>query len=181
MKTVRSITAMLAICGSVAGCATNTEPSVSGHTEQDYYVGQLRILAGETCPDMAVAADGTPLPIARYQELFLIFGTRYGGDGRTTFAVPNLSSASLMGAGTSQSGIDYPLFGTGGRAEATRMLPRHSHTFSASSSQANTSEPQENILPTSASTENIDRYASRMGSFQERSFAIEAMSTERVS
>ncbi|WP_019588101.1 phage tail protein [Deinococcus apachensis] len=54
------------------------------------YVGQVFMFAGEYGPEGAMVADGRLLPIAQNVALFSILGTRYGGDGKTTFALPDL-------------------------------------------------------------------------------------------
>ena len=53
-------------------------------------LGQLSLFATPWCPRNWHAADGELLPIAQYSALFSLFGTTYGGDGRTTFALPDL-------------------------------------------------------------------------------------------
>jgi microcystin-dependent protein len=57
-----------------------------------FYLGQVLILPLTFCPSNTVQTDGRLLPINQYQALFSLWGTRYGGDGITTFAVPNLKA-----------------------------------------------------------------------------------------
>jgi hypothetical protein len=56
------------------------------------YVGEIRMFAGNFAPVGWALCDGTLLPIDQYETLFNLIGTTYGGDGQTTFALPNLQS-----------------------------------------------------------------------------------------
>lgn len=60
---------------------------------QDNYLGQVLATAANFCPRGTLPADGRLLPISEYAALFALMGTTYGGDGRTTFALPNLEGA----------------------------------------------------------------------------------------
>ena len=54
------------------------------------FIGEIRIFAGNFAPNWWAFCNGQILPIAQYQALFSLIGNAYGGDGRTTFALPNL-------------------------------------------------------------------------------------------
>src|SRR5690606_27622905 len=56
----------------------------------DPMVGEIRLLAGSEVPPGWAACDGQVLPIREHRELYAVLGTTYGGDGRTTFALPDL-------------------------------------------------------------------------------------------
>jgi len=62
----------------------------------NYFVGQLQLFALGYPPMGWVPCDGRLLQIAAYPALFALIGTIYGGDGRTTFGVPNLKQANLI-------------------------------------------------------------------------------------
>ena len=66
----------------------------------DPMLGEVSIFAGNFAPSGYAFCEGQELPIAQYQALFSILGNRYGGDGKTTFALPDLrkAEASLNGA-----------------------------------------------------------------------------------
>lgn len=64
------------------------------------YIGEIRMFAGDFAPLNWVLCNGQMLSINQYAALFSILGVRYGGDGRNTFAVPNLVGKVAMGAGT---------------------------------------------------------------------------------
>ena len=80
--------------------------SVSGSCLDDRYMGEVFLFAGSFVPEGAHAADGALLQISDNPELFKILGTQYGGDGNTTFALPNLT-------GLEPGGVHY-LICTGG-------------------------------------------------------------------
>ncbi len=63
---------------------------VSAHAGAQPYIGEIMTFAGNFCPLGYEVADGHLLPINQNQALFSILGTTYGGDGRQTFAVPNI-------------------------------------------------------------------------------------------
>lgn len=60
-------------------------------------LGQVNLFGTRWCPRNWLPADGSLLPINRYQALFSLFGTTYGGDGRTTFALPDLRARAPVG------------------------------------------------------------------------------------
>ena len=59
---------------------------------QESYLASISLFAGTFCPRGSAPTDGAILPINQNQSLFALLGTTYGGDGRTTFALPNLKS-----------------------------------------------------------------------------------------
>lgn len=66
---------------------------------QDCFLGEVRMFAGNFTPRNWAKADGQILPIAQHTALFSILGTMYGGDGRTTFALPDLRGRAPVGTG----------------------------------------------------------------------------------
>lgn len=85
MKTV------LAGFGALAASVTLTAPPA--YAGPNPYLGEVFFFAGSFCPRGTLPTDGRLLPIAQNKALFTILGTRYGGDGRTTFALPKLEAA----------------------------------------------------------------------------------------
>lgn len=71
--------------------------SVAGEND---YIGEISIFAGDFAPRFHVFCEGQVMDISTNKLLFAVLGARYGGDGRTTFALPNLKEAekSLQGA-----------------------------------------------------------------------------------
>jgi microcystin-dependent protein len=98
----------------------------------DQFVGEIRMFSGNFAPSGWAFCDGAVMPISQNTALFSLLGTNYGGDGRSTFALPNLQGAFPMHAGASAGpGLTPRSVGeTGGSASATlttAQLPAHGH------------------------------------------------------
>jgi len=110
----------------------------------DPYVGQVISVAFDFCPVGWVRADGSLLPIAEYETLFTLYGTTYGGDGESTFAVPDLRGRAPIGAGAGP-GLSTRTEGQQGGVETTTLtvaqLPTHTHPLRASTLDANATNP----------------------------------------
>lgn len=63
------------------------------------YIGEIRLFAGNYAPQNWAPCDGRLLPISEYEVVFVLLGTTYGGDGVTTFALPDLRGALRWGWG----------------------------------------------------------------------------------
>ena len=81
---------------------------------QDQFLGEIRMFAGNFAPRGWAFCDGQLLSIARNSALFSILGTTYGGDGRTTFALPDLRGRSPIHAGAGSGLSRYNLGQKGG-------------------------------------------------------------------
>ena len=95
------------------------------------YVGEIRMFAGNFNPSGWEFCDGQLLPISENETLFQLIGTTYGGDGESTFALPNLQSRIPIHMGN-QSGTTYQLAETGGAESVTltiQQIPNHTHPF----------------------------------------------------
>jgi microcystin-dependent protein len=103
----------------------------SGETMSDQYVGEIRIFAGNYAPEGWIFCDGAELSISEYPSLFALIGTTYGGNGQTTFAVPDLRGRIPIHAGINpQTGTNYPIGQKGGVENVTLTLsqiPSHTH------------------------------------------------------
>lgn len=94
--------------------------------------------------------DGQSLPIAQNQALFSILGTTYGGDGQTTFALPDLRGRVPIHFG---SGVN--LGDRGGEEQhvlTVSEVPSHTHVLTVSSAAATSSSPSGNVLATAPAT-----------------------------
>jgi microcystin-dependent protein len=103
------------------------------------YVGEIRMFAGNFAPAGWMFCDGQILPISENETLFNLIGTTYGGDGQSTFALPDLRSRLPL-----HFGADYALAETGGAEEVTltaNQIPLHTHSLLATSDTATTSSP----------------------------------------
>jgi microcystin-dependent protein len=103
------------------------------------YVGQINLFAFNFAPVGFLLCDGSLLPIADYDVLFVLIGTTYGGDGQTTFAVPDLRGRIPLGQGAG-AGLSSRTIGEAAGAESVTLavthLPAHTHVIDASSTTA---------------------------------------------
>lgn len=118
----------------------------------EYYVGEIRPFAGNYAPVGWALCDGRLLSIAQYSTLYTLIGTTYGGDGQSTFALPDLRGRSAVHAGTVRDGT-YVLGQRGGVEHVTltpSQLPVHSHA-PISAGTATTSSPAQSRWAAQAS------------------------------
>jgi microcystin-dependent protein len=110
----------------------------------DQYIGEIRLVPYTFAPVGWALCDGHLLPINQNQALFSLLGTYFGGDGRTTFAVPDLRGRVPVGMGVSVSGTSYELGSTGGEETvklAVSQLPSHTHRARADKTASTTKNP----------------------------------------
>jgi microcystin-dependent protein len=108
------------------------------------YVGEIRMFAGNFAPAGWMFCEGQLLPISENETLFQLIGTTYGGDGESTFALPNLSGRIPI-----HQGNGFILAETGGAEEITltvNQIPAHSHPCLASADVPALSSPTNNLL-----------------------------------
>ncbi len=102
----------------------------------DQFVGEVRLFCGNFAPLGWAFCNGQLLPISQNTALFSLLGTNYGGDGRSTFALPDLQGAFPLHAGSSAGpGLSPRSTGERGGSEtvtlATAQLPAHGHAMQA--------------------------------------------------
>jgi microcystin-dependent protein len=112
------------------------------------YVGEIRMFGGNFAPAGWMFCEGQLLPISEFETLFNLIGTTYGGDGQSTFALPDLRGRLPihMGNGFTQAQ-------TGGAETVTltvSQIPAHSHSFLATTSFGGGSSPANNLLAQSS-------------------------------
>jgi microcystin-dependent protein len=108
------------------------------------YVGEIRMFAGNFAPAGWMFCEGELLPISEYETLFNLIGTTYGGDGQSTFALPDLRGRLPI-----HFGNGFTLAETGGLEEITltvSQIPAHTHPMLCSTNIANDANPLNNIL-----------------------------------
>lgn len=94
------------------------------------YIGEIRLIAGVMVPPGWHICDGSLLSIQENPALFHLLQSRYGGDGVTNFAIPNLAGRVAIGAGHGNGLTPRAIGDTGGSDSATiteSQLPRHTH------------------------------------------------------
>lgn len=109
------------------------------------YIGEIRMFGGNFAPVGWLFCNGQELSIAEYESLFSLIGTTYGGNGQTTFALPNLQGRIPVGQGQNRStGTRYILGQLGGTENVTLLqnqLPAHTHQVAASSQAGTAHSP----------------------------------------
>jgi len=96
----------------------------------DGVIGEIRMFAGNFEPGSWAFCNGQVLAISQNAALFSILGTTYGGNGTSTFALPNLNGSAAMGTGTNQGGSDRQLGEDGGamtNSLTSTNIPPHTH------------------------------------------------------
>ena len=114
------------------------------------YVGELRHFGFNFNPVGWARCEGQLLPIAQYDTLFNLIGTTYGGDGETTFALPDLRGRAPLSAGQGPGLAGYPQGELGGQETVTlntTQLPAHSHSAGAKGSPTATSKSPDGAAP----------------------------------
>ncbi len=105
----------------------------------DPFIGTIIMFGGNFAPRGWALCDGQLLSIASYSSLFSILGTTYGGDGRTTFGLPEMRGRVPVHQGNGPGVPPYNLGQKGGTATntlTTTNIPSHSHTLFASNAVA---------------------------------------------
>lgn len=115
------------------------------------FVAEIRIFAGNFAPRGWAFCNGQLLPVSQNTALFSLIGTTYGGDGRSTTALPNLQGRGPMHPGRGP-GLTARRLGERGGVETVTLteaqMPNHRHTAHATTETGNTNEPQSNFLAT---------------------------------
>jgi microcystin-dependent protein len=121
------------------------------------FIGTICTFAFNFCPRGFAETNGQLLPISQNTALFALIGTMYGGDGITTFALPDLRSRTIVGAGTGV-GLSPVAVGQQGGLQSVKLttgnLPSHTHTATTTITSSlrgtnavgNLTTPQANIL-----------------------------------
>ena len=108
------------------------------------FIGEIRLVPFNFVPKGWARCDGQLLSISGNTALFSLLGTNYGGNGTTSFGVPDLRGRVPVGVGQFRTGTFYTLGETGGQETVeltTDELPTHTHAVHASSAAGTTEEP----------------------------------------
>ena len=154
MKSLK-ILALSAIAAT--GFSTMTAPAAHAN---DPTLGQLMAFGGNFCPRGWSTASGQLLAVSSNDALFSLFGTIYGGDGRTTFALPDLRGRRAISQGQSSGTNNHRLGAKSGTENLTLTIaniPSHTHDgrIKATNAAGNSTTPVRNSLAISPTGTNI--------------------------
>ena len=140
---------LLAAGAFALASTTLTPPPAKAQSEP--LLGQLMLFGGNFCPRGWAEASGSLMAINSNQALFSLFGTMYGGDGRTTFGLPDLRGRAPISLGTGPGLPSYTQGQKGGSTSFTLLaaqMPSHNHsgTVRASTQVGNSANPNNNVL-----------------------------------
>jgi microcystin-dependent protein len=119
------------------------------------FVGEIRMFGGSFAPAGWAFCDGQLMPISENDTLFNLIGTTFGGDGQSTFGMPDLRGRVPIHAGTAKSGNTYVLGESGGVESvtiSTQQMPTHSHPALAAAT-GQVASPAGAVLANATSTQ----------------------------
>jgi microcystin-dependent protein len=132
------------------------------------YVGEIRIFAGNFAPAAWMLCQGQLLPISEFETLFNLIGTTYGGDGQTTFALPDMQSRVPIHMGQGPGLSNFALAQTGGVEQVTltvQQIPAHTHPAIADGNTATATDPTNNY-PAATATDTVYTVPNAVGNPQ---------------
>lgn len=144
------------------------------------FLGEIRLMGFDRAPRGWAFCQGQTLPINQNQALFSLLGTQYGGDGVTTFKLPDLRGRVILGQGRAPSGSTYAMGQVQGQEGVTltvAQMPEHAHTFTGTLNVGNgeadsrtpdttfpgTPPPDPKVTPYTAGTPNATMGAALTG------------------
>ncbi|MDN4982122.1 tail fiber protein [Bradyrhizobium arachidis] len=134
----------------------------------DPFVGEIRLFGFPRVPIGWFACNGQALPIAQYQVLYTVIGTTYGGDGVTTFNLPDLRGRVPIGQGQGPSLPPYTLGQPGGEETHTLIeaeMPIHSHALMSSTTVGTTPTPGQTVHLATASAGELYAPIANVGTY----------------
>ena len=136
-------------------CVTAGTPSYAQDSDQSLplMLGQIITVASNFCPRFTDDANGALMPIAQHTGLFSLLGTRFGGDGVTTFALPDLRGRTIIGDGQGPGLSSFAPGQAGGQESVTlsiAQMPLHKHigNLIGSTGEPNSAIVKNGALPT---------------------------------
>jgi microcystin-dependent protein len=121
------------------------------------YVGEIRLFAGNFAPAGWMFCEGQQLPISENETLFQLIGTTFGGDGQSTFGLPDLQGRVPVhqgqGPGLSQNYTLGEAYGVESVTISAQSTPTHNHALLASTSAGTTANASGNVTAASPSVQ----------------------------
>lgn len=125
----------------------------------DQFVAEIRIFPYNFAPSQWAFCAGQIMPISQNTALFSLLGTYYGGDGKSTYALPNLQGRVAIASGQGPGLSDYVLGEEAGVSDVTLLtteVPGHTHTVNAVSTKANKQSPAGNRFAADAASKTAE-------------------------
>jgi microcystin-dependent protein len=133
----------------------------------DQFVGEIRIFGFNFAPTGWALCNGQLMPISQNTALFSLLGTNYGGDGRSTFGLPNLQGSAPLQQGQGPGLSLYEIGETGGEANVTLItteIPLHNHFAGCLNGSGTVNTPAGNVwAPAKVGRQAESRYATAPG------------------
>lgn len=131
------------------------------------FIAEIRIFAGNFAPRGWALCNGQLMPISQNTALFSLIGTYYGGDGKTTFALPNLQGSAPLQAGQG-SGLSMRTIGEGGGEASVTLinseLPGHTHVVQGTTTPGSVPDPANDVWGIAGVARGTSMYSSSAGS-----------------
>lgn len=112
----------------------------------EQYLGEIRMFAGNFAPEGWLFCNGQIMSISNNRALYTLIGTAYGGDGKTTFALPNMQGRLPLHQGKNPiTGTNFAIGSIGGAETVTLMaeqMPQHTHMVACSSEPGESAGPE---------------------------------------
>ncbi len=131
------------------------------------FLAEVRIVGFNFAPRGWAFCDGQILPINQNQSLYSLLGTTYGGDGRTSFALPDIRGRVPIHVGQSDGGTEHREGQKSGEETHTlagNEMPQHTHVLSGTSVAADSTTPQGRLLGTTSGLYHAPQNLINMGS-----------------
>lgn len=153
MFTLKRMTSALAPVALAAGLSAPATPAAA----QEFWIGQIVMGGWNFCPRTTTGADGQLLAISQNTALFSLYGTMYGGDGRTTFGLPDLRGRVPMHTGSGPGltpRVQGQKFGTETVTLTVPQMPAHNHIVNSTNLDGDKNGPGTDFLavPSDAAT-----------------------------
>lgn len=143
---------------AAAAAMTCAGLGVAPAAAQDQYLGEIRIMPYSFCPQGFARTHGQPIAISSNPALFSLIGTQFGGNGQTTFNLPDTRGRVMMGEGSGPGltpRTQGQMFGVETVTLNINQIPSHSHTVRASSQPPNDHTPAGNTFGSFPEGQNI--------------------------
>lgn len=124
----------------------------------DWFLGEIRLFPMGWAPDGWHVCDGSPMSVQGNPALFALLGTTYGGDGRSTFNLPDLRGRAIVHQNQNDSSGYYvrgKAYGVEGVALTATQIPPHQHLFTAISTVGTALSPKGNFFSSAGTTTGV--------------------------